>query len=189
VRSLYLLGLAYLAVSLFALWRGPITAQGGGNVYTGAAASDGAAWFTQVKPSCNALEVETVQRAYPAPNTLDGTGYAAACWALAGRIDDARQVISRLAPGDRWRAAGIVFDIGHPIADMGDDRSAGPIMELVVEFWPNHYMALYHAGAARFSLGDMAAAEEHLREFLLYYHADDSWTGNARTMLAEIARR
>jgi hypothetical protein len=72
---------------------------------------------------------------------------------------------------------------------MGDNRSAGPIMELVVEFWPNHYMALYHAGAARFALGDMATAEKQLRAFLEYYHQDDGWTGSARSMLAQIARQ
>jgi hypothetical protein len=72
---------------------------------------------------------------------------------------------------------------------MGDDGSAGPIMELVVEFWPNNYMALYHAGAARYALGDLAAAEPHLREFLVLYRQDDGWTASARGMLAEIERQ
>jgi hypothetical protein len=191
VRSLYLLGLAYLAVSVFALWRGPIVP---GHAAVAPISgedpvSDGAAWFARVKPYCNTLEVETVQREQPAPITTEGAGFSAACWALAGRIADARERILSVSAEDRYRAAGIVFNIGHPIADMGDDRSAGPIMELVVEFWPNHYMALYHAGAARFALGDYAAAEHHLREFLVYYHENDGWTQNARDMLARIEKR
>ncbi|HIF22582.1 MAG TPA: hypothetical protein EYQ27_11915 [Gemmatimonadetes bacterium] len=53
---------------------------------------------------------------------------------------------------------GVVLGVGHPAADAGDDVAAGPLMELVVEFWPSHYMALYHAGAPRFEAGDTARA-------------------------------
>jgi hypothetical protein len=187
VRALYLLGLTYLALSAYALWRGPVPRSTADPAPPAVSAgSDGAAWFQRVKPFCNSLEVETTLRHRPAPATVDGAGYAAACWALGGRIAEARGRIVALQPSDRWRAVGIVFEIGHPIADMGDDRSAGPIMELVVEFWPNHYMALYHAGAARYALGDRDAARRHLAEFLKHYHADDGWTGNARTMLADL---
>lgn len=192
MRSLYLLGLTYLAVSSYALWRGPVTATAYGpgvSVTAGDPTSSGAAWFALVKPSCNALEVATVQRRHPPPETVDGAGFGAACWALAGRMTEAREQISAIEPDDRWKAAGIVFNIGHPIADMGDDRSAGPIMELVIEFWPNHYMALYHAGAARFAVGDLTLAEPHLRAFLVHYQQSDGWTANARRMLAEIDRR
>lgn len=187
VRSLYVLGIAYLALSAFALARGPVSrsdpASGPSHP---APEADGASWFRHVRPFCNALEVETVQRQRPAPTTVDGAGFAAACWALAGRIRDARARILAVAAADRWRAAGIVFEVGHPVADLGDDRSAGPIMELVVEFWPNHYMALYHAGAARFATGDHAAAQRHLLEFLRHYHQDDAWTRRARSMLREL---
>ncbi|MDH4042954.1 MAG: hypothetical protein OEY20_00340 [Gemmatimonadota bacterium] len=192
MRSLYLLGLIYLAASLYALWRGPVLVPmvgPGVAVAVGDPASDGPAWFAQVRASCNALEVETAQRRYPPPTTLDGAGFSAACWALAGRMTEAREQIYAVQPDERWKAVGIVFNVGHPIADMGDDRSAGPIMELVVEFWPNHYMALYHAGAARFAVGDFALAEPHLREFLVYYKQNDGWTANARRMLGEIERR
>jgi len=195
VRTLYLLGLTYLALSGYALWRGPVRFSPNPTVVIAPvvpvapvqpAGSDAAAWFQQIKPFCNSLEVEMTLRSRPAPTSVDGAGYEAACWALGGRIAKARARILELQPNDRWTAAGIVFDIGHPIADMGDDRSAGPIMELVIEFWPNHYMALYHAGAARYALGDRDAARRHLVEFLTYYHEDDGWTGNARTMLAEL---
>ena len=153
------------------------------------AASSGADWFRLAKPSCNALEVETLHRQQPPPASPDGYGYSAACWALAGRITEARNAILAVDGEQRWTAAGIVFNIGHPIADMGDDLSAGPIMELVVEFWPNHYMALYHAGAARFALGEYGAAARHLEGFLQHYQMNDGWTSSAQTMLTEMASR
>ncbi len=191
MRTLYVLGMAYLAVSALALWRGPVRAplMGGAHYAFAAPGSDGAAWFDQVKPFCNTLEVQTMHRQHPPPATLEGAGFGAACWALAGRIAEAREQIRSVSADDRWRAAGIVFEIGHPIADMGDDRSAGPIMELVVEFWPNHYQALYHAGAARFALGDWGAAERHLREFLVYYEQQDGWTASAKSMLGQLEAR
>jgi outer membrane protein assembly factor BamD (BamD/ComL family) len=65
--------------------------------------------------------------------------------------------------------------------------AAGPVMELVVEFWPNHYMALYHAGAARYERGDYAAAQSYLTRFLENYTAGDGWTEMARGMLQKIA--
>jgi hypothetical protein len=191
MRPLHILGLAYLAVGALALWRladarpepNPLPAAPAPVV-----ASDAATWFRSVKPGCNALEVETTLRRHPAPAGLEGAGYAAACWAIAGRVARAREPIYALQPNERWRAVGIVFDIAHPIADLGDDRSAGPIMELVVEFWPNHYMALYHAGAARFTVGDRDIALKYLEEFLRYYDRPDGWTANARAMLAELVR-
>ncbi len=193
MRLLYLAGLTYVAVSVYAVIRGPIPAEGsaGATAYVlpGDPSQDGAVWFSHVKPFCNTLEVETLHRQTPPPPSRDGAGYSAACWALAGRIEEARNVIFGLDGDDRWKAAGIVFAIGHPIADMGDDRSAGPIMELVIEFWPNHYQALYHAGAARYALGDDALAKTHLETFLGYYDQNDGWTRSARRMLKEIDTR
>ena len=149
---------------------------------------DGSAlqWFAAIKPYCNAVEAEVTQRRHPAPQTVEGQGYSAACYALGGRIDSARAVIDRLASSDRARAAGIVFDVGHPVADAGDDRSAGPIMELVLEYWPNQYMALYHAGMSEYALGQLSLARQHLTSFLSYYHEDDGWTHNARDVLARL---
>jgi hypothetical protein len=149
---------------------------------------DGSAaqWFAAIKPYCNAVEAEVTQRRHPAPPTVEGQGYSAACYALGGRIDSARAVIDRLASNDRPRAAGIVFDVGHPVADAGDDRSAGPIMELVLEYWPNQYMALYHAGMSEYALGQPGLARQHLTSFLTYYHENDGWTHNARDVLARL---
>lgn len=149
-------------------------------------AGDAGGWFQATKPYCNSVEAETRQQRYPPPTTMEGTAYSAACFALAGKIEKARELILDVNADDRWKAAGIVFGVGHPVADAGDDLAAGPIMELVVEFWPNHYMALYHAGISRYQLGEHAAARKHLNEFLEYYHQDDGWTSNARHVLDQI---
>jgi hypothetical protein len=149
-------------------------------------ASDASVWFRRVRPYCNSVEIDVVLRNTPAPATLEGQGFRAACLALAGRVDDARRVIDALPRDSRARAAGIVFEIGHPVADAGDDRAAGPIMELVVDYWPNHYMALYHAGMAEYMLGQHALARRNLTAFLEIYKAGDGWVSNARDVLARI---
>jgi hypothetical protein len=132
------------------------------------------------------VELHVVVRDTPAPTTVDGQGFLAACYALAGRIDDARRVIDALPKESRMNAAGIVFNVGHPVADGGDDRAAGPIMELVVDYWPDHYMALYHAGMAEYMLGQHALARKNLTAFLEIYRAGDGWVSNAREVLARI---
>ena len=187
-RPLYLLGFGYLAICGALVLRhragratapeqGPIAASFGGSA---------GEWFAAIKPYCNAVEVELVQRRHPPPSTLEGQGLSAACYALGGKIELARAVIDRLAARDRPQAAGIVFNVAHPVADAGDDRSAGPIMELVVDYWPNHYMALYHAGMSEYALGQPALARTHLESFLSYYHENDGWTRNARDVLARL---
>ena len=145
--------------------------------------SDAGVWFRQMKPFCNAVEVETAHQTSPPPATEKGTGYSAACYALAGKIDRARELILTVPSETQWKAAGVVFNVAHPVADAGDDESAGPIMELVIEFWPNHYMALYHAGMSQYILGNHAQARAHLEDFLSYYQQDDGWRSNAITIL------
>jgi tetratricopeptide (TPR) repeat protein len=152
------------------------------------APADGAAWFESVRQRCNPVEVETWMGWQPAPSTSDGEMYKAACYALAGKVERAGEVIDALPEESRYVAAGVVFEAGHPAADAGDDIAAGPLMELVVEYWPNHYMALYHAGAARFDVGDYAIARGYLERFLVEYHEDDGWTGSARAMLTQIGQ-
>lgn len=147
---------------------------------------EAASWFSRMRPHCNPVEVETRHRWTPPPGSFDGAAYSAACWALAGRVDRAREIIDGLDAERRWQAAGIVFNLAHPVADAGDDRAAGPIMEMVVEYWPNHYMALYHAGMARLGLGDREAARDYLERFLERYDAPDGWTSSARAALEEL---
>jgi len=141
------------------------------------------AWFAAVRPYCNPVEVETRLAWNEPPETDRGTMNAAACYALAGKIGLARQAIERLPQGRRHEAAGIVFAAGHAVADAGDNLAAGPLMELVVEYWPNHYMALYHAGTAAWERGDRATAEDYLTRFLEEYGAQDDWRANALSML------
>jgi tetratricopeptide (TPR) repeat protein len=143
-------------------------------------------WWRRVRPYCNAVEVRVLQRQAAPPPTTAGAGYHAACFALAGQIDEARKIIDGLPPNDRYRAAGIVFDVGHPVADAGDDRSAAPIMELVIDYWPTHYMALYHAGMAEYMLGQRNLARKNLTEFLKLYHENDGWRANGVTVLQRL---
>ncbi len=142
------------------------------------------AWFRRAKPYCNSVEVATLDRELPpAPGGYDGVGYHAGCLALAGKIDDARRAIDALPVDQRSAAAEIVFTIGHPVADMGDDRSAGPIMELVIDYIPTHYMALYHAGMAEYMLGQRDLARHNLKAFLDLYHEADGWRANGLDVL------
>jgi hypothetical protein len=143
-------------------------------------------WFAHIKPFCNPVEVELAERQNPAPPGLEGTAFAAACFALAGKVDRARVLIDGLPLPDRARAAGVVFDIAHPVADAGDDRAAGPIMEMVVDYWPTHYMALYHAGMSEFALGQPDRARKNLKEFLVQYHENDGWRQSAIETLGKL---
>jgi hypothetical protein len=149
-------------------------------------APEASVWFRRVRPYCNSVEVDVVLRNTPAPATLQGQGFRAACLALAGRTDESRRVIDALSKESRATAAGIVFEVGHPVADAGDDRAAGPIMELVIDYWPDHYMALYHAGMAEYMLGQHALARKNLEAFLRIYQTGDGWVTNAREVLARI---
>jgi hypothetical protein len=191
-RAHYLFGWGFVAVCIALLLGasrgdvGPSASVGGDGsspVSGGMAAEE---WFRRVRPYCNAVEVRVLQKQNAPPATIAGAGYHAACFALAGQIDEARRIIDGLAPNERYRAAGIVFDVGHPVADAGDDRSAAPIMELVIDYWPNHYMALYHAGMAEYMLGQRALARKNLTEFLRQYHENDGWRANGLTVLERL---
>ena len=189
-RALYAAGWGYVALCGWVLLTrsGPGPLSGGAEPPAPPPAFSGAAgeWFAQVKPFCNAVEVEVRQQQLPAPGTVEGAGYSAACYALAGKIDRAREVIDRLDGNDRSTAAGIVFTVGHPVADAGDDQSAGPIMRLVVTYQPQNYMALYHAGVSEYILGQKDLAKTHLTQFLNLYHDPDGWRSNALTVLKRI---
>lgn len=147
----------------------------------------GAEWFAGFRMYCNPVQIDTQLRWQPAPGSAEGTMYKAACYALAGKIDQARAAIESLPDGMEYRAAGVVFDVGHPAADAGDELAAGPLMELVVEYWPNHYMALYHAGAAAFERGELDPAQKYLEQFLVHYDVHDGWRSEALRMLEVIA--
>ena len=189
-RALYVAGWGYVAVCGMVLLLSPAAHQPRG-AHPSAAPFRGeaSAWFASMKPFCNAVEVEVQQQYRPAPEGAQGSGYSAACFALAGKIERARAMIDRLPGGQRSEAAGIVFAVGHPVADAGDDASAGPIMRLVVEYQPENYMALYHAGISEDILGHADLARTHLERFLTIYKAEDGWRANAKTVLARLDAR
>ncbi|HTO96019.1 MAG TPA: serine/threonine-protein kinase [Myxococcales bacterium] len=143
-------------------------------------------WFAQAKPFCNPVEVSQFMARRPPPAGWDGAGFAAGCWALAGRIAEARSALGQVPAPQRWRAAGVVFDLAHPVADAGDDIAAAPIMNLVLESWPNHFQALYHAGMSDYALGHLDRAKAHLTDFLRLYKEEDGFTRNAREALAKL---
>jgi serine/threonine protein kinase len=143
-------------------------------------------WFNQIKPSCNSVEVVTAMQRVSYLKTPQGIGYAASCYALAGRIDLADRTIQQAPKGFQGQAAAIVFDIGHPVADAGDDKSAGPIMDLVVKYWPENYMATYHAGMSHYILGEYPQAKKQLEAFLQVYQQPDGWTAKAKNALSRM---
>jgi hypothetical protein len=145
--------------------------------------TDAQRWFAAMKPYCNSVEVEVRTRYTPPPATAEGAGYHAACFGLAGKITRAQSIIGMLDASARGTAANIVFEVAHPIADAGDDRSSGPMMQLVVTYWPSNYMAMYHAGMSEYALGQLPAAKQHLNAFLQMYNADDGFTQNAKRAL------
>lgn len=189
---IYAVGVAFIGVAAIATvrstGRGRPQAEAEPHVVGPAASSSARAWFASVKPYCNTVEVETALRQSrpPSDHDFESAGFEAACWALAGRIDDARRAILTLPADERWRGAGIVFEVAHPVADAGDDRSAGPIMGMVAEFWPNHYMALYHAGMSAVALGQSGVARRHLEAFLQHYSSNDGWRGSAEAALKQL---
>ncbi len=192
MRNLYALGIAYLAIAVTlafrevpALFRQAHTNPPPPTVTQTATGAPG--WFARVRPGCNSVEAVVTIRQNPPPDSREGAAYTAACYALAGKIDLARRVLEQLPEGDdRSYAAGVVFEVGHPVADAGDDESAGPIMELVVEYQPGNYMALYHAGMSEYILGQTERAERNLVRFLEIYKQNDGWRRNAETGLARI---
>lgn len=149
--------------------------------------SNGKTWFDGVRSRCNQVEVTQALHNQPPPVGVDGLGFGAACFALGGKMTQARQLIDQAPMNERYLAVGIVFDVAHPIADQGDDESTAPIMKLVVDYWPNHFMALYHLGVAEYGAGDMAAAKGHLERFLALYAQPNGFTHTARRALQAIA--
>ena len=192
-RFLYFAGFAFIALSGAVVMRKVVS--GGPTIQpvpqpgiAPAPTSTAGQWFAAMKPYCNAVEVEVRSRYTPPPSTSEGSAYAAACFALAGKIDRAREIMERITPSERGAAANVLFEVAHPVADAGDDRASGPMMELVLEHWPNNYMALYHAGMSEYSLGQTALAGKHLRDFLQMYTAADGFHENAERALQAIDR-
>ena len=147
-------------------------------------------WFRAIRPRCNSVEVTVAVRESPAPPDVSGQSRLAACFALAGRIDESRLVIDALPVfSSRSAAAQVVFQAVHPVADAGDDVAAGPAMEMVVHYTPGNYMAVYHAGMSAFRLGRDEDARTWLDRFLEMYRSQDVWRTRATNALTEMRSR
>lgn len=150
------------------------------------AAQEAGTWWSQARPHCNSIEVDTHVARHPAPDTDQGQGWLATCYALANKIDLARSVILSVEQHKQPWVVKRLFDIVHPIADAGDDVAAGPVMELVVEFLPDNFMAQFHAGMAAYENGRNHAARSYLSTFLGQYSREDNWRRRAKNAMADI---
>ncbi len=144
------------------------------------------AWFAQIRANCNSVEVDLALARDPAPKTGVGQGYAAACYALAGKIDDADRLLRATEGGARSQALYTLFNVIHPVADQGDDRAAGRVMKLIVRYWPENYMAMYHLGMAEYATDELPESAAHLERFLDTYSVRDGFHATAETTLAAI---
>ncbi len=143
-------------------------------------------WFTSAKAHCNAVEASAFLRKNIPPGGDAGTPYKVACLALAGKFAEARKSLDTLPKAKQSGAVGIVFSIVHSVADTGDDMAAGPVMEFVLEYAPNNYMALYHAGMSAYGKKDMKRAKRRLKDFLALYSVNNHFTQTAKNTLKKI---
>ena len=189
LKALRLVGISWVWLLLGWAWLAlpPMTLPLGASAVPFVAPGTGT-WFDTVRPHCNPVEVATVLRNNPPPADAAGQGYGASCWALAGRIEQAGALIDALPVGERVVAAGIVFEVGHPVADAGDNVASEPMMDLVLRYQPENFQALYHAGMSAHDLGKADKAREQLSRFLELYQADDFFTQNARKALEELGK-
>jgi hypothetical protein len=140
-------------------------------------------WIDRIMPLCNPEDVDLFTDLDPPPDTEEGVAQEAACFALAGGISKARALILGLPAHRRFQAVGTVYDVTMVTLATEVDPRLGPVMELVLEFWPGHYLALYHAGSARFMRGDFSRAKGYLDRFVKVYVRDDQLLAEAHWML------
>lgn len=143
-------------------------------------------WLAQIRPRCNAVEVETAVLSNPPPRGPEGQANLAACYALAGRGELATTVLEAMPAAERRAAAGRLYALALPIAEGGDPASAAPMMELVVDHAPDVELARYHAGVGANEAGDAERAERHLARFVERYEADDHYRRDARRALEDL---
>jgi hypothetical protein len=133
---------------------------------------------------CNPLQVDVHLRATDPPPAERAT-----CLAIAGRIAQARAILDAMSPDERNATVHAIFAIAHPIADAGDDRSAGPIMRMIVDYHPENFMAMFHAGMAAYALGEDAHALRYLQQFLAMYQSPDVWRRRGEAAIRGIQDR
>lgn len=148
-----------------------------------------AEWYRRIEPSCTPSDVRLAVDLNRPPAGTSGTGYEAACFAVAMDMPKARALILGLPEQDRLQAVSVLFNVAQDMVDRGQEMPAGPLMELVLEFWPNHYVALFEAGATRFAIGDYPHARTYLQRFLEVYAPDDQRTQRAQRMMEEMTEK
>lgn len=146
-------------------------------------------WYDRIRPDCTPANVRLSVDLHRPPEGTEGVGYEAACFAVASDVPKARALILGLPENDRLQAASVVFDVAQAMVGQGQETAAGPLMELVVEFWPNHYVALYEAGVTRYAEGDYTHARIYLNRFLAVYAQRDDRSDRARRMVQEMAEK
>ena len=57
------------------------------------------------------------------------------------------------------------------------------MMELVLRYTPDNYMALYHAGIAEYRTDKPELARKNLKRFLELYNQNDGWVSSAKETL------
>jgi hypothetical protein len=146
-------------------------------------------WFEAIRAECTPAKVQLAVDLRRPPDGTVSTGYEAACFAIAADLAKARALILGLPEGDRLEAASVVFNVAQAMVERGQEMPAGPLMELVLEFWPNHYVALFEAGVTRYAEGDYTHARIYLQRFLDVYVQDDQRTQRAMRMIDEMTER
>ncbi len=143
------------------------------------------AWFDTVRARCTSADARLATDLNPPPADAEGVGYKAACYALAGEIPTARSLLLALPEEERPDGVGPVRDVAQELSMQERHDLAGPLAELVLEFWPDDEAALYQAGFGRWVSGDRIGARAYLERFLERHPADDEWAEKAREVLRQ----
>jgi serine/threonine protein kinase len=148
----------------------------------------GTQWFEDIKSGCNTAEVEKTMNSttYNYHASVEGQAYAAACYALGGKMEEASELLAPLQFDDRHKAARILGEIGRIAANREDDRSAGSVMALVLRYYPQNAAAMYQVGISAYANGDLPLAKLRLTKFLQIYPTQDAWTREAQIILKKI---
>ena len=148
----------------------------------------GERWFEDIKAGCNTDEVEKTMNSttYNYHASVEGQAYAAACYALGGKMEKASKLLAPLQVDDRNKAARILGEIGRIANNQGDYRSAGSVMAIVLRSHPQYAAAMYQVGMSAYAVGDLPLAKQRLTKFLQIYQAQNEWTREAKITLKKI---
>ena len=155
----------------------------GSDVPHGAAKSL-ATWLDRNRAHCNGVEINSTVARDPAPTSVQGQSWLAACYAFAGNLSAVRRVVSDLPHEQRAAAANVALDVIDP--GVREDRDVALVAELLLEFTPDNKVAVFHAGMRAFESGRFEAADQLLRRFLVLHATDDGWARRTRETIVRI---